>query len=337
MTGVTPPSVSAARELVEPVLRDAVARLDTLTARVVSYHLGWTDTSGRRTQGGGKALRPALAVLSARAAGDGDGRCVPVAAAVELVHGFSLLHDDVMDRDPTRRHRPAAWTVFGESAAILAGDAMLALAQELILDETDPARTRAAGCLLAATRRLIAGQSRDLDFERRDDVRLEECRRMSADKTASLLACACSIGAIAMDAPERLVSALSSFGAETGLAFQLVDDLLGIWGSPETTGKPVLSDLRSRKKTLPVVAALTSGTAAGGALAALFARPGPLTEADLGEAARLVDEAGGRDWAETEAKHRLDAAERHLSQADMPAAVRAEFLDIAHFITSRDH
>ncbi|GAA4594686.1 family 2 encapsulin nanocompartment cargo protein polyprenyl transferase [Planotetraspora phitsanulokensis] len=337
MTGVTPPSASEARELVEPVLRDAVARLDPLSARVAAYHLGWTDASGRRTEGGGKALRPALAVLSARAAGGDEERCLPVAAAVELVHAFSLLHDDVMDRDPTRRHRPAAWTVFGESAAILTGDALLALAQELVLDETDPARTRAARSLLTATRRLIAGQGLDLDFERRDDVDLEECRRMSADKTGALLACACSIGAIAAGAPQRLVTALASFGAETGLAFQLVDDLLGIWGSPETTGKPVLSDLRSRKKTLPVVAALTGGTAAGDALAALLATPGPLTETDLREAARLVDEAGGRDWAETEAKHRLDTAERHLARADMPAAVRAEFLDIAHFITSRDH
>ncbi|GII56821.1 dimethylallyltransferase [Planotetraspora thailandica] len=337
MTAVTPHSVSAARTLVEPVLREAVGRLDALSARVAAYHLGWADAAGRSTGNGGKALRPALAVLSARAAGAAGERCLPVAAAVELVHAFSLLHDDVMDGDPTRRHRPAAWTVFGDSAAILAGDALVTLAGELVLEEDTPARVRAARCLVSATQRLIAGQGRDLEFERRADVTLEECRRMSADKTAALLSCACSIGAIAAGAPEPLVTALAAFGAETGLAFQLVDDLLGIWGRPEATGKPVLSDLRSRKKTLPVVAALTSGTPAGDTLAGLLARPEPLPESVLSMAARLVDEAGGRAWAETEAKHRLDAAERHLAEADMPAEVRAELLEIAHFITSRDH
>jgi geranylgeranyl diphosphate synthase type I len=293
MTTVPLP-VKVARGLVEPVLRDAISRLDPLSERVAAYHLGWADPSGRPADSGGKALRPALAVLSARAAGASAERCLPVAAAVELVHAFSLLHDDVMDGDKTRRHRPAAWTVFGGPAAILAGDALLVLAHELTIADRTPGSVRAARSLFDATQRLIAGQALDLQFEQRGDVTLKECRQMSAYKTASLLSCACSIGAITMEAPDPLVSALAGFGAEMGLAFQLVDDLLGIWGSPETTGKPVLSDLRSRKKTLPIVAALTSGTAAGGRLAHLLAQPGPLSQAALDEAARFVTEAGGR-------------------------------------------
>jgi geranylgeranyl diphosphate synthase type I len=337
MTPIVPPSVTGARELVEPVLREAVTRLDPLTARVASYHLGWTDALGRPATPGGKALRPALAVLSARAAGGDVARCLPAAAAVELVHAFSLIHDDIMDGDRMRRHRPAAWTVFGRSAAILTGDALLVLAEDLLLEQGTRGCVRAARGLIAAIQRLIAGQASDLEFEGRADVSLDDCRRMSTDKTGSLLACACSIGAMMAEGPEPLVAALAAFGAEAGLAFQLADDLLGIWGNPETTGKPVLSDLRARKKTLPVVAALTGGTAAGDRLARLLGRPEPLSETDLLEAARLVDEAGGRAWAETEAKHRFDTAERHLGVADMPADVRAEFLEIAHFIMARDH
>ncbi|MFJ2033220.1 polyprenyl synthetase family protein [Streptosporangium sp. NPDC087985] len=332
-----PPAVAAARTLIEPVLRRAVARLDPITARVARYHLGWADPAGRPLPAGGKALRPALAVLSARAAGGNVERCLPAAAAVELVHAFSLLHDDIMDGDRMRRHRPAAWTVFGRSETILAGDALLTLAGEILLEPEPSGLVEAARSLSLATRSLIAGQGLDLEFERRDDVSLDECLRMSTQKTGSLLACACSIGALAVGAPAPLVSGLAGFGAETGLAFQLADDLLGVWGSPEATGKPVLSDLRARKKTLPVVAALTSRTPAGDRLARLLARSEPLSEADLRDAARLIDEAGGRAWAETEAKHRLDVAERHLSDAEMPAEVRAEFLDIALFITSRDH
>lgn len=337
MTAVLPASVAAAREAVEPMLREAVGRLDPLTARVAGYHFGWTDAAGRPAAAGGKAIRLALAVLSARAAGGSAHAAAPAAAAVELVHAFSLLHDDIMDGDRMRRHRPAAWAVFGRAAAILTGDALLALATELLLDDGGRGGVWAARCLTAATQRLIAGQALDMEFEQRREVSLAECRQMSADKTGSLLACACSIGAMLVEGPEPLVTALAAFGSDAGLAFQLADDLLGIWGDPVRTGKPALSDLRSRKKTLPVVAALAGRTEPGERLARLLADPEPPPESGLREAARLVDEAGGRAWAEAEAKHRLDAAERHLADAPMPMDVRADFLDIARFIASRDH
>ncbi|GAA1728962.1 polyprenyl synthetase family protein [Nonomuraea bangladeshensis] len=328
---LTLPAAEAARELVEPVLREAVGRLDPLSARVARYHFGWADGG---EAGGGKALRPTLAVLSGRAAGADVERCLPAAAAVELVHAFSLLHDDVMDDDPVRRHRPAAWTVFGRPHALLCGNALLTLAGELLLEQGCAAAARALNDAVLA---LVAGQALDLEFQDRDDVTREECLLMSRCKTASLLACACSIGVTAAGGPAPLAGALAAFGAEAGLAFQLADDLLGIWGSTEATGKPVLADLRTRKKSLPVVAALTGGTAAGRRLAALLARPEPLAEADLHEAARLVEEAGGRAWAEAEAGRRLDAAVRCLDEADLPADVRAEFLHLARFIASRDH
>jgi geranylgeranyl diphosphate synthase type I len=337
MSGAGAEAVQAARRLVEPVLREAVGRLDPLIARVAAYHLGWCDADGRPAQAGGKSLRPALAILSARAAGGRPPRGVRAAAAVELVHAFSLLHDDIMDEDRTRRHRATAWAVFGRSPAILAGDALLALATEILLDEGGLGAIEAARRLGTATLRLIAGQAADVEFERRRDVGLEECRRMAAGKTGALLACACSIGAVAVEAPPALVTALAAYGAEIGMAFQLSDDLLGIWGDPRTTGKPTLSDLRARKKSLPVVAALAGGTDAGRRQAGLLAGPAPWSEAGLREAAGLVEEAGGRAWAEKQAQHHYDAAERILGETPMPSDVRDAFLDIARFITSRDH
>jgi geranylgeranyl diphosphate synthase type I len=337
MTAILSESVRAARVMVEPFLREAVGRLDPLTARVASYHLGWTDPEGRPVTTGGKSLRLALAVLSARAAGANPRQCAPPAAAVELVHAFSLLHDDVMDGDRTRRHRPSAWVVFGRSAAILTGDALLMLAMEILLADGTPGSVRAARRLAMATQRLIAGQAADLEFETRQDVGMDECVRMAANKTGSLLSCACSIGAIALEAPEPLVSALTTYGAEIGMAFQLVDDLLGIWGSERATGKPSLSDLRARKKTLPIVAALTGDTTAGRELGELLAEPEPLPESAVEEAARLVDQAGGRAWAEKQAGDHLDAAERVLGSVPMPPDIRREFVEIARFITSRDY
>ena len=155
------------------------------------------------------------------------------------------------------------------------------------------------------------------------------------DGRGALMACSCSIGAVYLGAPPALAMGLAAFGAHAGLAFQLTDDLLGIWGAPEITGKPVRSDLRTRKKSLPVVAALTSETDQGRQLGELLARPEPLTEEDLVLAAKLVEEADGRRWAEAEADTQLAEAERCLAETGMPDDVRAEFSAIAQFITTR--
>jgi geranylgeranyl diphosphate synthase type I len=337
MTVTMPAGVQVARDLVGPAIENAVGRLSPDVGAVAAYHLGLADASGQPLAvrgGAGKALRPALALLSARAAGAGPERGVPPAAAVELVHNFSLLHDDIMDGDTERRHRPTAWTVFGIGGAILAGDALLVLAEDLLLEQP-PYGVWSARCLSAAVQRLIAGQGADLAFERRADVQVDECLDMAGNKTAALMACACSIGAIHIGAPATLAMSLAAFGSHAGLAFQMTDDLLGIWGAPELTGKPVGSDLRARKKSMPVVAALNSGTDAGADLARLLAKPGQLSEEDVERAACLVEAAGGKERTEAIADSALGSAFESLGQADMPEDVRAEFTGIAEFITAR--
>ena len=334
-----PEGVALARDLVGPAMESAIARLTPDVRAVAAYHLGFADAAGNPTNptgnGSGKALRPALALLSARAAGAPPERGVTAAVAVELVHNFSLLHDDIMDNDTERRHRPTAWTVFGVGAAILAGDGLLALAQDLLLEDDTLKGAWAARCLSAAVLRLIGGQGSDLAFEKRDDVTLAECLDMAGDKTAALMACACSIGAVHLGAPPTLAMALAGFGAHVGLAFQLTDDLLGIWGAPEVTGKPVRADLRARKKSLPVVAALNSGRPEAAELRALLAGREALTEDDLVRAADLVVAAGGKDWAESEADAQLSAANASLAGIDLAPDVRDELTAIAEFITAR--
>jgi geranylgeranyl diphosphate synthase, type I len=335
MTMTMPAGVQEARDLVGPAVEAAVGRLSPEVRTVAAYHLGLANADGSPARAGaGKALRPALALLSVRAAGAAPERGVAPAAAVELVHNFSLLHDDIMDGDTERRHRPTAWTVFGVGAAILAGDALLALASDLLLEE-QPYGVWSARCLSAAVQRLIAGQGADLAFERRADVQVADCTEMAGDKTAALMACACSIGAIHIGAPGSLAMSLAAFGAHAGLAFQMTDDLLGIWGSPDVTGKPVGSDLQARKKSMPVVAALTSDTDAGRELAALLAQPGALPADTVAHATMLVERAGGRQRTEAIADEALASAFEALEQADMPDGVRAEFAGIAEFITAR--
>ncbi|PZG44198.1 dimethylallyltranstransferase [Spongiactinospora gelatinilytica] len=329
------------RALIGPALREAVESLPEAVRRIAGYHFGWFDERGRPVgaAGGGKAIRPALVLLAAEVVGGEAAEAVPAAVAVELTHNFSLLHDDVMDGDTSRRHRATAWTIFGRGPAILAGDALMTLAFDVLAAAGRPAARLAARALGAAVLELIDGQYSDVSFERRDDVALSECQAMATAKTGALLGGACALGALYGGAPDERVERLGAFGRHLGLAFQHVDDLLGIWGDPGVTGKPVYSDLRNRKKSLPVVAALVSGTPAGRELAALYRSPHPLTDFELVRAAQLVEEAGGRAWSQAEADGLLATAMRELDWAQTGASARAaaELQSLARLVTRRDH
>jgi geranylgeranyl diphosphate synthase type I len=325
------------RTLATPVLRAAVDRLAPPMDTVAAYHFGWIDAAGNPADGdGGKAVRPALALLSAQAAGAAPEVGVPGAVAVELVHNFSLLHDDLMDGDTERRHRTTVWVQWGASSAILCGDAMLALAQEVLLEAPSPHAAPAARLLAVTTRELIRGQAEDLAFESRDDVGVDECLSMAAGKTGSLLAASASIGAVLAGAPAAQTEALHTYGHEVGMAFQLVDDLLGIWGDPGVTGKPVLSDLRSRKKSLPVTYAIRNGGDIGRELGDWLAADGDPTDDELHAAARLVEQGGGREWAAAEARRRRDRALDAVTGAGLLPGPTAELVAVAHHLVDRE-
>jgi geranylgeranyl diphosphate synthase, type I len=331
------------RTTVEPALRAAVDTLPSAMRRIAGYHFGWWDEHSQQESApdghakGGKAIRPALVLLSAQAVGGAPAAAVSAAVAVELVHNFSLLHDDVMDGDLTRRHRPTAWSVFGVNAAILAGDALLTLALDVLAASGNPAATEGMRMLSAAVQDLVDGQSADLSFEQRVQVELAECLRMVQGKTGALMGCACAVGACFGGGSPKQVEHFRDFGAHLGLAFQHVDDLLGIWGDPALTGKPVYSDLHSRKKSLPVVAALTSSTPAGRELAALYHRDQSLSGSDLVRAAELIDVAGGRAWSQTQADELLTQAMGDLTSANPTARAAQELAALARLATHRDH
>ncbi len=330
------------RTLTTPVLRAAVDRLAPPMDTVAAYHFGWIDAAGNPADGdGGKAVRPALAVLSAQAAGAAPEVGVPAAVAVELVHNFSLLHDDLMDGDEQRRHRDTVWKVHGPSQAILVGDALFALGYEILLELGTVDAGRAARRLTAATRALIDGQAQDIAFEHRERVTVEECLEMEGNKTGALLACAVSIGAVLGGADDPTADILARFGYHLGLAFQAVDDLLGIWGDPQATGKQTWSDLRQRKKSLPVVAALAAGGDASQRLGELLAADAKssdfdsFSEEEFAIRAALIEEAGGRQWTTAEARRQHAIAIEALDAVDMPHKVRAELVALADFVVVR--
>jgi geranylgeranyl diphosphate synthase type I len=317
-------------------LREAVYRLRNPSASIAAYHFGWEDAEGELTEANsGKALRPLLTLLAAKTVTEEWRTALPAAVSVELIHNFSLIHDDVIDRDEFRRHRPTVWKAFGANDAILVGDALHALAFELVA-QADEARVAAATRLLAKTvRTLIEGQFDDIRFEDRTVIDLSECVAMSENKTASLMGCATAMGALYGGGTEAHFDALWNFGFRLGLAFQHIDDLLGIWGDPDATGKSVYSDLRSRKKSLPVTAALRSGRPDAKELAELYGSAAPLDEAALNRAAELVEACGGRRYCQESAESLVQEAVASLRVRGLDAAAVADLGELAASTVSR--
>ncbi|MFI6869484.1 polyprenyl synthetase family protein [Nocardia sp. NPDC050406] len=326
--------LAEARGAIEPVLRAAVDSLTDPLDRMAGYHFGWCDPSGTPTSGvQGKALRPALTFAAATACGGDTARTVHAAAAVELLHNFSLVHDDVMDADDTRHGRATVWRIWGETNATLLGDALQALALGVLSDGVPEHVTAQAVIRLARTTvALCQGQYQDCAFETRRTVTEDEYLAMAAGKTGALLGCSCALGALCAGAEHRVVSAMHTFGRELGVVFQLVDDAMDIWGDPAVTGKPAHSDLLHRKQSYPVVSALASDTAAGRELARIYQARQPMTPERAARAADLVEEAGGRQRTAHRAaismRNAVDALPRELASGDL--------LALAHLVAHRN-
>jgi len=229
-------------------------------AQMIAYHLGW-DGAGPAARG--KRVRPLLTLLACAAAGGDWQQAVPAAAAVELIHNFSLVHDDIQDRSDTRRGRPTVWKQWGIAQAINTGDAMFVAAHQaasrLALRSIEPRTVLAVRDRLDhACLRLTQGQHLDLAFEQSPDVTPPAYLEMIAGKTAALIEAATAAGALIAGVPEPQVGRYAEFGLQLGLAFQTLDDILGIWGEPAVTGKPSGDDLTQRKKTLPVLLGLSA-------------------------------------------------------------------------------
>lgn len=320
------------RRWMRPAMQEAVERLHPVPRLVSEFALGWlTAGGGPRTGSEGKGVRPALAGLAAAAAGGRSEDAAPGAAAVEFVHAFTLVHDDIMDGDELRRHRATAWKAYGVGAAVLTGDGLLALALDTL------AKAGNADALLRLTSvlvELVNGQAADTDFEGRpwsgpDAVTVEEYRAMAVGKTGSLLGCAASTGWLLGGGDREGAERMDRMGRHLGLAFQAVDDLLGIWGEPEVTGKAVYNDLRQGKKSLPVVAALRPGDEE---LARLL-ESRPQNEGEARRAALLIERAGGRTYAEELAERELAAALEIIGE--IGGVRRAELEALARYVVSR--
>jgi len=291
----------------------------------IRYHLGWADNQGHPVEARrGKGVRPRLCLLACRAVGGHPDRAIAAASALELTHEFSLIHDDIQDRDRTRRGRPAVWTFVGEAHAINIGDAVFSLARaELTASPVAPHAL--VGLLERYDRACLAlaeGQYLDLLFEQRDDVSAEEYVGMIQRKTGALLGASAALGAEVADAGPTVGDAFEKFGLAVGVAFQIADDLLGVWGDEALTGKPAGNDLLRGKKSYPVLLARQRDPSLAAELDDLMSGEARIAGAET--MARRMHDAGLREHTALAAKAAAQSAIEALEDLALDPSARAE-------------
>jgi geranylgeranyl diphosphate synthase type I len=276
-----------------------------------------------------------LVLLSTAASGGDLEKALPAAAAVELVHNFSLVHDDIQDNSPKRRGRDTVWVKWGAPMAINVGDALFVLSSQAIADlkQNFPAETviRAAEILHGTCLELTRGQYLDMSFEKRTDLLVNDYWPMIAGKTAALLSTCCHLGSLLGGADETGQDAYRSFGQYLGLAFQVQDDILGIWGTEEITGKSAASDLMEGKNSLPVLA----GLAANGKFANRW-KQGAIHAHEVEELAKLLATEGGYETAYEASRHMTDMALLNLHEAEPQGEAGNALFDLAEKLLKRD-
>jgi len=282
LSSSTPSTLQRYQHLIDAALREAIDRASATSGipaleeyyGQMRYHLGWVDVSLVPVTGNtGKLLRPMLLLLTYEAAGAWGlastaltdmahlRRALPAAVAVELAHNFTLIHDDIEDGDTKRRHRPTLWTLWGVPQAINTGDGMFALSRQILWDALDngveSTRVTRLGTLFDRTMQtIVEGQYLDLSFETRQDVSVTMYMDMIGRKTAALMSCAAEMGALLGTRDQETIERLQTFGQTIGIAFQVRDDMLGVWASSSELGKTAAGDIYRRKKSLPILHAL---------------------------------------------------------------------------------
>lgn len=339
MTDTLTPLSQTMLAAVEAEMRAALQLNETssdLFAGMLHYHMGWVDADLRPTQvNSGKRIRPLLCLLCCQAAGGDWEQAVPAAAALEILHNFTLIHDDIQDNSPTRRGRPTLWTLWGVPQAINSGDAMFAaahLALARLLDGGVPPATvvQALRRLDETCMALTRGQFADMQFETWPHVTVNEYIEMIQGKTAVLLALSAELGALIAPQDTQTIHHYAAFGLHLGLAFQVRDDILGIWGQEDVIGKSAATDIVTRKKSLPVL----FGLGQSAPLRQLYASTSS-GEAFVAQAIALLDESGARHYAEKQERHYTDTALRHLQDAGILNQSSAPLYHLVHQLLGR--
>ena len=293
---------------------------------ILRYHLGWSDKDGNPSPtpaSQGKALRPTLCMFACDALHGEPRHAAPAAAALELIHNFSLVHDDIQDRGYERRHQPTVWAIWGTSKALVAGDAMQSLGDTASLRFSDEVSystaVRVSGLLTDSYLEMIEGQCRDLRFEQRETISTDEYLDMIALKTGALIRSSMVIGATVATEDDDAIDGVARFGRAIGRLFQIRDDFLGIWGDDAITGKSTDSDIVQKKKSYPIVFAFQHATGANrDELVRLYSRE-TLEESDVDRVLQILEDIGAPRHTDALTELTAQEARSALGPLELPA------------------
>ena len=330
-------------DLVDAEMKSLLANVDSPVRDMITYHLGWTDEQGGQIEGfGGKRLRSTLCLLACKATGGDIEEALPAAAAIELVHNFSLIQDDIQDDDRERRHRPTVWSIWGKQQALNAITAMHVLSSVALArlgkNGTPIQKQQRAQSLLNNTvLEMVKGQYSDIHFETLLDVGVHKYLDMIDGKTAALISCSLEIGALLGTEDKSSIEAMAKFGRYLGFAFQIKDDLLGIWGVVAETGKPNASDILKKKKTLPVVFAFEAAEGIGKEqLVEIYAKD-IIDYVEIDTVLRILGEIGAKDFTQKMVQKYIDRAVEQLAKITLPTRSKTELQDVTSFLVDREY
>lgn len=324
--------MSDIKEVLGNYLIDITKTIEEELATITPQNLA--DASVYLTRAGGKMLRPALTLITAEAVGGARESSLNAAAAIELIHTFSLIHDDIMDQDDTRRGMPSVHKVWGDDVAILAGDTLFSKAFELIIGSkgtSSDQNNKALATVADACVKICEGQALDMSFEERFDVKQDEYMEMIFKKTGALIAAATKAGAIMGGASDEVIDAMYEYGRLIGLAFQIQDDYLDLVADEETLGKPIGSDIGKGKMTIIAIKGLESDDS--GRLFEIL-KDTENSQSDIDEAIQILTDCGAIEYARNLALESVDQAKEVLEILD-DSASKQILVGIADFVLER--
>ena len=311
---------------------------------MLRYCMGWSDKDGNPVDGAmGKSLRPSLCLFACEAVGGQIRHALPAAASLELIHNFSLIHDEIEDFDETRHHRPTLWTLWGINKALVAGNVLRIVADRSMemmkIDEGKDAERVVKGVelLTEACLEMIEGQYMDISFEGRIDITLNQYMSMISRKTGALIRCSLHLGAVMGTENLRTLEIFRRTGTSLGYVFQIRDDILGIWGQEESTGKPVGIDILRKKNSLPIVHAMDKADSKGRERLREIYSLQSLGEPEVLAVLDIMEQAGTRDYAQGLAHQYEEEALKSFSDAMLPDSYKFDFGVLSHFLAVREY
>ena len=327
---------------IEQELKSLFKDRDLHLYNMMKYHMGWIDSQGEISSNGnnGKMLRATLCLLASESISGDFKKALPVSAAIELIHNYSLVHDDIQDDDELRRHRPTVWKIWGKPQAINAGSALKILANLSVLKLNDlgiprEKQVEVFDILDTSCLEMIEGQYMDIDFEDRDIISVDEYLEMIEKKTSALISGALTVGAV-LHLDNGRLDAFEKFGRYLGIAFQITDDILGIWGNDRKTGKPRGNDIRKRKKSLPIVLCLQESDEKGKSQLLKIYRKSKVNDRGVAVVLKSLEETGARYFCQRQAKKYYEMAIGEMEKLPIRKEFPADYRQLSEFLIKRD-